>query len=47
MGSVGAMFPTDDAPPEPSWAAENSRHLLVGMREKNSFVEALCQKYEI
>ncbi|NDH41811.1 MAG: hypothetical protein EBY45_15650 [Gammaproteobacteria bacterium] len=42
-----AMFPTDDAPPEPPWAADNSRHLLVGMREKNSFVEALCQKYEI
>ena len=42
-----AMFPREQVLPEPNWDAESSRHLLLGMRAKNDFVEALCRKYQV
>jgi len=41
------MRPSEPAPPSPDWPPELSRNLLVGMRQKNDFIDALCAKYEL
>ena len=42
-----AMRPSEPAPPSPDWPPELSRNLLVGMRQENDFIDALCAKYEL
>jgi hypothetical protein len=42
-----AMRPSEPAPPSPDWPPELSRNLLVGMRQENDFIDALCAKYEV
>ena len=42
-----AMRPSEPAPPSPDWPPELSRNLLVGMRQENEFIDALCLKYEL
>ena len=42
-----AMRPSEPAPPAPDWPPELSRNLLVGMRQENDFIDALCAKYEL
>ena len=42
-----AMRPSEPAPPSPNWPPELSRNLLVGMRQENDFIDALCAKYEV
>ena len=42
-----AMRPSEPAPPSPNWPPELSRNLLVGMRQENEFIDALCLKYEL
>ena len=42
-----AMRPSEPAPPSPDWPPELSRNLLVGMRQENEFISALCLKYEL
>jgi hypothetical protein len=42
-----AMRPSEPAPPLPNWPPELSRNLLVGMRQENEFIDALCLKYEL
>ena len=31
----------------PDWPPDLSRNLLLGMRQQNEFIDALCAKYEI
>ena len=42
-----AMRPSEPAPPSPDWPPELSRNLLVGMRQENDFIDAVCAKYEL
>ena len=42
-----AMRPSEPAPPSPNWPPELSRNLLVGMRQENELIDALCLKYEL
>ena len=42
-----AMRPSEPAPPSPDWPPELSRNLLVGMRQENDFIDALCAKYDL
>ncbi len=42
-----AMRPSELAPPLPNWPLEISRNLLVGTRQENEFIDALCLKYEL
>ena len=42
-----AMKPSESAPPLPDWPPEFSRNLLVGMRQENEFIDALCAKYQV
>ena len=41
------MRPSEPAPPSPDWPPELSRNLLVGMRQENDFIDAVCAKYEL
>ena len=42
-----AIRPLEPVPPVPDWPPEFSRNLLVGMRQENEFIDALCLKYEL
>ena len=42
-----AMRPSEPAQSSSNWPSELSRNLLVGMRQENEFIDALCLKYEL
>ena len=42
-----AMCPKEPAPQVPDWPPDLSRNLLLGMRQQDEFIDALCAKYEI
>ena len=42
-----AIRPLEPVPPLPDWPPEVSRNLMVGMRQENEFIDALCLKYEL
>ena len=42
-----AIRPSEPAPQVPDWPPEFSRNLLLGMRQENDFIDALCLKYDV
>lgn len=42
-----AICPKEPVPQVPDWPPDLSLNLLLGMRQENDFIDALCAKYEI
>ncbi len=42
-----AICPREPVPQVPDWPPDLSLNLLLGMRQENDFIDALCAKYEI
>ena len=42
-----AICPKEPVPQVPDWPPDLSLNLLLGMRQENDFIDALCAKYEV
>ena len=42
-----AICPREPVPQVPDWPPDLSLNLLLGMRQENDFIDALCAKYEV
>ena len=42
-----AICPKEPVPQVPDWPPDLSLNLVLGMRQENDFIDALCAKYEI
>ena len=42
-----AICPKEPVPQVPDWPPDLSLNLLLGMRQENDFIDALCAKYQI
>lgn len=42
-----AICPKEPVPQVPDWPPDLSLNLLLGMRQEDDFIDALCAKYEV